>query len=114
MNGIIEILVLLVSVILHENAHGVVALALGDKTAQAAGRLTLNPIKHIDPFGSVILPLVLYFSGAPMFGYAKPVPVSPHQLRGKDRWGFALVAIAGPVSNLVIAFVAALVAKTQG
>jgi Zn-dependent protease len=114
MNGILQIVVLIVSVILHECAHGVVALWLGDNTAKAAGRLTLNPVKHIDPFGSVLLPLVLYFTGGVMFGYAKPVPVSPQGLRGKDRWGFAAVALAGPVSNLMIATVCAWIAKSQG
>lgn len=100
--------ILLVSVVLHENAHGWTALALGDPTAKAAGRLTLNPIPHLDPVGSVILPafIAVASGGATTFGYAKPVPVSPMKLRGADRWGFALVAIAGPVSNIVIAFVA--------
>lgn len=113
-NGILQLAVLIVSVILHENAHGLVALALGDKTASAAGRITLNPVKHLDPVGSLILPALLYFTGGIMFGYAKPVPVSPHQLRGKDRWGFAIVALAGPVSNVIIAFVCAVLAKSQG
>ena len=113
-NGILEIAVLLVSVILHENAHGLVAYALGDRTAKAAGRITLNPVKHIDPVGSIILPALLYFTGGVMFGYAKPVPVSPQSLKGKDRWGFAAVALAGPVMNIVIALVCVVLARTQG
>jgi Zn-dependent protease len=106
--------VLLVSVILHENAHGVVAYWLGDDTARKAGRLTLNPVKHLDLVGSIILPLFLFFAGGPVFGYAKPVPVSTSKLRGTDRTGFATVAAAGPVSNVIIAFVCVLVMKTFG
>lgn len=109
--GVLEIAILLVSVILHENAHGLVARSLGDQTATAAGRITLNPIKHLDPVGSLILPAFLYFAHAPVFGYAKPVPVSPRNLKGTDRWGFALVALAGPVSNIVIAFIAVTLVK---
>jgi Zn-dependent protease len=106
--------VLLVSVILHENAHGVVAYWLGDDTAKQAGRLTLNPIKHLDLVGSLILPLFLFFAGGPVFGYAKPVPVSTSKLRGTDRTGFATVAAAGPVSNVIIAFVCVVVMKAMG
>jgi len=107
-DAILIIIVLLVSVVLHENAHGWTALALGDPTARVAGRLTLNPIPHLDPFGSLILPALLALTtpGA-VFGYAKPVPISPSKLRGTDRWGFAVVALAGPASNVVIAFIAA-------
>ncbi len=114
MNGVIQIVVLIVSVIFHECAHGFVALWLGDNTAKAAGRLTLNPLKHIDPFGSVMLPLLMYFTVHSMFGYAKPVPVSPRGLRGTDRWGFAAVALAGPISNMIIAMVAATILKRVG
>lgn len=110
-NAILEIAILLVSVILHENAHGLVALALGDQTAKAAGRITLNPAKHLDPVGSLILPAFLYFAHAPVFGYAKPVPVSPHNLKGKDTWGFATVALAGPVCNMILATIAVTVLK---
>lgn len=108
--AIVGLAVLLVSIVIHENAHGVVALALGDDTAQKAKRLTLNPVRHLDPVGSVILPALLFFTTRSMFGYAKPVPVNPNKLQGKDRWGYALVALAGPVSNLILAFVAGLVA----
>jgi Zn-dependent protease len=110
-DAILGLVVLLVSVIIHENAHGVAALALGDDTAQKAGRLTLNPVKHLDIVGSLIIPLGLFFSGGPMFGYAKPVPVTPSKLKGTDRAGFAAVAAAGPLSNLILVFIAATVLK---
>jgi Zn-dependent protease len=113
-DAVLGLIVLLASVIIHENAHGWVALALGDATAKNAKRLTLNPIRHLDILGSVILPLVLFFGPThAMFGYAKPVPVTPANLRGKDRWGFAAVALAGPVSNLAIAFVAGALLKSR-
>src|SRR3989442_9476044 len=101
LNAILGLAVLLGSVVIHENAHGGVALMLGDTTAKDAGRLALNPVKHFDPVGSLILPAMLFFTTGTMFGYAKPVPVNPQKLHGKDRWGFALVAIAGPVSNVL-------------
>jgi Zn-dependent protease len=107
LEAILGLAVLLASVVIHENAHGVAALALGDDTARAAGRITLNPAKHLDIVGSVVLPALLFFTTGSMFGYAKPVPVNPAKLQGKDRWGFALVALAGPFSNLVLAFIAA-------
>jgi Zn-dependent protease len=106
-DAILGLAVLLVSVVIHENAHGVVALALGDPTAQRAKRITLNPIRHLDIVGSLILPAVMYFSTGSMFGYAKPVPVNPRNLKGTDRWGFAIVAAAGPLANMVLAFIAA-------
>lgn len=100
--------VLIISVVLHEVAHGYVAESLGDPTARLAGRLTLNPIKHLDPFGSVILPLLLSLSGTGVvFGWAKPVPYNPYNLRA-GRWGPALVALAGPASNLALVVVFAL------
>ncbi len=77
---------------------------LGDDTAKHQGRLTLNPIKHIDPFMTILLPLVLALTGGPIFGGAKPVPFNPTRLRHEE-WGVALVALAGPLTNLVIAFV---------
>jgi len=103
--------VLVASVIIHENAHGWVALALGDETAKKSGRLTLNPVKHFDFVGSLILPAMMYFTTGGMFGYAKPVPVNPSKLHGKDRWGFAVVALAGPVSNVILALVASIIAS---
>ena len=90
---------------LHEAMHAYVGYWLGDDTAKREGRLTLNPLKHIDPFLTIILPLGLALIGAPIFGGAKPVPFNPDRVRGGD-WGAALVAIAGPLTNLVFAFVA--------
>lgn len=96
--------VILVSMTLHEAMHGFVSYWLGDDTAKLQGRLTLNPIKHIDPFLTILLPLMLAVVGAPIFGGAKPVPFNPDRVRG-DEWGVAAVAIAGPLTNLFIAFV---------
>lgn len=96
--------VILISMTLHEAMHAFVAYWLGDDTAQREGRLTLNPIKHIDPFLSILLPIALVIIGGPIFGGAKPVPFRPDQVRGGE-WGAALVAIGGPLTNLVIAFV---------
>lgn len=87
----------------HEAMHGYMAYWLGDNTAKAEGRLTLNPIKHIDPFLTILLPLILALSGAPVFGGAKPVPFNPNRVK-YDEWGAALVALAGPLTNFVIAF----------
>lgn len=92
---------LIPSVILHEVMHGVVALAFGDDTAKRAGRLTLNPIRHIDPFGTLILPTLLVLIGATPFGFAKPVPVNVGRLRSPRNQGL-LVSLAGPATNLVI------------
>lgn len=95
---------ILVSMTLHEAMHAFVGYWLGDDTAQREGRLTLNPIKHIDPFLTILLPLGLAVAGLPIFGGAKPVPFRPDRLRG-DEWGAALVAIAGPLTNFVLAFI---------
>jgi Zn-dependent protease len=100
----IVLVVILLSMTLHEAMHGFVAYWLGDDTAKREGRLTFNPIKHLDPFLSIILPLGLALVGAPIFGGAKPVPFNPAQVKGEE-WGAALVAIAGPLINFVIAFV---------
>lgn len=100
---VIVIVVILFSMTLHEVMHGVVAYLLGDDTAKLLGRLTLNPIKHIDPFLTIGLPIVLVLIGGPVFGGAKPVPFNPSRLK-YDEWGAALVAIAGPLTNFVIAF----------
>lgn len=102
---VIVLVSILVSMTLHEIMHGLVGLWLGDDTAKHQGRLSLNPIKHIDPFLTIILPLILAISGLPIFGGAKPVQVNPHNLRWGE-WGMALVAVAGPLTNLFIAFVA--------
>lgn len=95
--------VTLTSMILHELMHGLTAYWLGDDTAKSAGRLTLNPIKHIDPFLTILLPLVMAVLGGPIFGGAKPVPFNPERVRGRE-WGAALVGIMGPITNLVLAF----------
>ncbi len=93
---------LIPSVILHEISHGVLALAFGDDTAKRAGRLTLNPIRHIDPFGTIILPALLVLSGLGAFGYAKPVPVNVSRLRHPRNEGVA-VSLVGPAVNIVLA-----------
>lgn len=99
---------ILVAVVLHEIAHGYVAFRLGDPTAAQLGRLTLNPFAHVDLFGTVLLPLLLLFGGAPfLFGYAKPVPVNFMNLRNPRR-DMVLVALAGPLMNLCLASVSAL------
>lgn len=95
------------SSIVHEVAHGYVALRCGDPTAKEAGRLTLNPAAHLDPFGSVILPLLMAYLGGPVFAYAKPVPYNPYRLKSRNRDEF-LVALAGPVSNILQAVLGAL------
>ncbi len=96
---------IILAVTLHEAAHGFVALHFGDDTAKNAGRLTLNPIRHIDPFGTIVLPLLLIVSQAGfLFGYAKPVPVNFAALKN-PRWDMLWVAIAGPVTNMLLAVV---------
>jgi Zn-dependent protease len=99
---------LVIAIVFHEVAHGVVARRLGDPTAQERGRLTLNPIKHIDPFGTVILPLLLAISHAPVFGWARPVPINYARLRNPRR-DMVLVALAGPGMNLLLAVIGATV-----
>ena len=101
---IIFIMLLLLSVTLHEAMHGYASYWLGDDTALHSGRLTLNPLAHIDPFVSLLLPIGLFLLGLPVFGGAKPVPFNPYRLRYGD-WGQAIVAVAGPATNLVLAVV---------
>ncbi len=104
------IIILVFSVVLHEVAHGYAANWLGDPTARLAGRLTLNPIAHIDPMGSVIIPAILVITGSPiLFGYAKPVPYNPYNLRGKG--GEAIVAGAGAFANFLIAIALGLIIR---
>ena len=106
-----RLLILLISVVIHELAHGVVALWCGDSTAKFQGRLTLNPIRHIDPLGSVFLPLMLVVSGSPfLFGWAKPVPVNTQQLNHPIH-DMLKVAIAGPLSNISLAVLSSLILK---
>ena len=98
------------SIILHEVSHGWVAIMFGDDTAKRAGRLTLNPIAHIDPFGTIILPAILILTSHGAFGYAKPVPVDPRQLRDPRNQSL-LVSLAGPATNLVFAIVVLVVTR---
>jgi len=104
LEAVIQIVVLLFAVSFHESAHGWVAMKCGDNTARDLGRITLNPIKHLDPIGSVLFPLVLAFSGLPVFGWARPVPIS---LRGvpNPRRANLLISAAGPLSNGLLALV---------
>lgn len=111
---VVAVLVMvLVSMILHELAHGLVAYALGDTTAKESGRLTLNPLKHLDPITSVLIPVIMYIMGGPVFGGAKPVPVDSRRLKG-GAWGMALVAVAGPLTNFLLALIAFLISNATG
>jgi Zn-dependent protease len=98
---------LVIAIVFHEVAHGWVALALGDPTAKESKRLTLNPIPHVDPFGTLVLPGLLTLSGLPAFGWAKPVPVNKWRLKN-PRYGMMAVAAAGPATNLVLATLGAI------
>lgn len=110
---IFQIAILIFSVVIHEVSHGLAALALGDPTAKHLGRLTLNPLKHLDPFGSVLLPMLLALANSPfLIGWAKPVPYNPYNLRNpfarfgtRNDWGPALVGAAGPLANIAVALV---------
>lgn len=110
---LIVFLIILVSMILHEMAHAYVAYFLGDTTAKEEGRLSPNPFVHIDPWMSIVLPLLLFISGGPVFGGAKPVPIDRRNLKGGP-WGMALVALAGPAMNFILAFVAFLIGHFTG
>ncbi len=101
---------LILAIVFHEVAHGWTARALGDPTAAQLGRLSLNPLRHVDLFGTIILPGMLKLIGAPVFGWAKPVPVNYMRLRN-PRWHMVLVALAGPGTNIVLALLAAFLAK---
>jgi len=108
MSTLFFLLVLIFSVVVHEVAHGLAALSLGDPTAKYAGRLTLNPLKHIDIMGSIVVPLICaLLPGNLMFGWAKPVPVNPYNLK-YGKWGHAIVSVAGPFSNIVLALISGL------
>ena len=102
---IIVLIVILLSMTIHEAMHAFMGYVLGDSTAKEEGRLTLNPIRHIDPVMTILLPLIMVVLHAPVFGGAKPVPFNPNRVRFGD-WGAALVALSGPITNLVIAFIA--------
>src|ERR1035437_135579 len=104
-NAIFYIAILIMSIVIHEVSHGFMAEYFGDNTARNAGRLTLNPIKHLDLFGSILLPAVLVLSHSPfLFGWAKPVPYNPNNLRDR-KWGTIWVAAAGILANFLIAIV---------
>lgn len=108
---VFEIAILIVSIVIHEVAHGYAANALGDPTARLSGRLTLNPIKHIDLVGSILVPAFLVLTGAGiLFGWAKPVPYNPFNLKNQ-RWGEAIVAAAGPATNLFLAIFLGLIVR---
>ena len=109
----IVLVIVVFSVILHELSHGIVAYWLGDHTAKDAGRLTFNPIKHIDPYLSILVPVILYILRAPVFGGAKPVPVNYRNLKWHE-WGMALVAFAGPFTNFLLAFISFLIGHFSG
>jgi len=102
---VISLLALYVSLTVHEFSHAFLAYLQGDSTAQRAGRLTLNPLAHIDPIGTVMVPLLGAMSGFPLIGWAKPVPFNPYNLSKGGKWGSVYVALAGPLSNFLMAFV---------
>lgn len=104
------IFILVYTIIIHEVAHGFVALWLGDSTAKYADRLNFNPIKHIDPWGSIVIPLFMIMTSGFAFGWAKPVPYNPYNLKNQ-KWGPALVALGGPGSNILIALIFAAIAR---
>lgn len=104
------IIILIYSIIIHEVSHGLVALWLGDSTAKYAGRLNLNPIKHIDIWGSIIVPITMFIMSGFAFGWAKPVPYNPYNLKNQ-KWGPLMVAMGGPGINILTALVAAIIAK---
>jgi Zn-dependent protease len=109
--AIFTIIILILSVIMHEVAHGYAAYTLGDQTAKRAGRLTLNPLAHIDLFGSIIVPAILIFTNAGiLFGWAKPVPYNPFNLKNQ-RWGEAIVGVAGVATNILLALIFAVVTR---
>jgi Zn-dependent protease len=107
----IAFLVLVLSLTVHEAAHALTADRLGDPTARLLGRLSLNPAVHVDPIGTILFPLISMFTGAPLIGWAKPVPVSPNRLGRHWKRKFMVIAAAGPASNIVIALVAALLLR---
>ncbi len=118
-NFTFQLAIIIASIVFHELSHGYAAYLLGDPTAKYEGRLTLNPLKHLEWFGSLIVPLLTFLLGGVVFGWAKPVPYNPYNLNPKkfglpQKAGELIVAIAGPLSNLLIAFVFALYIRTLG
>ena len=112
MDTLFQIAILVMSVVIHEVSHGYAAEILGDPTARLQGRLTLNPFKHLDPVGSIIVPLLTSLSGF-TFGWAKPVPYNPHNLRNQ-KWGELAVAGAGPLANILLVLVFGLLIRFAG
>lgn len=107
----ISLIILILSIIAHEVAHGYAADSLGDPTARLSGRLTLNPLAHIDPMGSIVIPALLVFTNSSiLFGWAKPVPYNPYNLKNR-RWGEAFVGIAGSATNIFLAIVFGLIVR---
>ncbi len=110
-----SLIILIFSIILHEVSHGYVADYLGDSTARLLGRLTMNPIPHIDLMGSIVLPILFVLSGSPVvFGWAKPVPYNPRNITGtpwKERYGGAIVAVAGPIVNIILALIFGMIVR---
>lgn len=104
----IDAVALIVGIVIHESAHALAAYVLGDKTARSRGRVSLNPLAHIDPFGTVLLPLLMLAAGGPVFAFAKPVPVYLNNLKHPKR-DELLVALAGPLSNVLLALAGALI-----
>jgi Zn-dependent protease len=107
---VVSVLPILVAITFHEVSHGFVANRLGDPTAKLMGRLTLNPVAHIDLVGTIILPVILLISGAPVFGYAKPVPINPANFKDPRR-DMAISAVAGPITNVILAILSLLILK---
>jgi len=110
-NILLPFVLIIPAIVFHEVAHGYAALALGDPTARDRGRLSLNPLKHIDPFGTVLLPLLLIAMFGFGFGYAKPVPVDPNRFTGDVRKGMFITGLAGPAANLAMAAVGGIVVR---
>ena len=106
MNLLASAVAVIVGIVIHESAHAAAAWALGDKTARSRGRVSLNPLNHIDPFGTIILPLLMLAAGGPVFAFAKPVPVYLNNLKHPKR-DEVLVSVAGPASNIALACLAA-------
>ena len=105
---LIDAVALIIGIVIHESAHALAAYLLGDKTARSRGRVSLNPLAHIDPFGTVLLPLLMLAAGGPVFAFAKPVPVFLNNLKHPKR-DELLVALAGPLSNVLLALIGALI-----